>query len=232
MVQFNLLPDVKVDYVKAQRSKRLVMLAAFTATGLAIFVSVLLFLIVNVFQKQHLSHLDNDIKQKTSELKAVPDLDKVLTVQNQLNSLTGLHEDKPAFSRLYDYLIRLTPTTAKISDVSIDVEAEKMSLSGTADNLQSINQFADTIKFSTYSVDGESQNAFKEVVLSSFAITEGSSAGRTSYSLDFKYEPDLFNNTLNVELVVPNIVSTRSVTETPTDLFEASQQTQDQGGAN
>lgn len=230
MVQFNLLPDVKVDYVKTQKSKRLVMLAAFAAIALSIFVVVLLLLIVNVFQKQHIGNLNDDIKTKTDQLKSIQDLDKVLTVQNQLNDLTPLHETKPASSRLYSYLIQMTPTSVKISDVALDFDANTLTITGTADRLQSINQYADTIKFSKY-IDGETtNNAFKEVVLSSFAVTEGQAAGRTSYSLTFKFDPILFNNTKDIKLSVPNIVSTRSVQETPTDLFEASQSNQNAGG--
>ncbi len=223
MVQFNLLPDVKLDYVKTEKTKRTVMLATLSVTALAVFIFVLLFLVVNVFQKQHLNNLDDDIKTKTAELEAVPDLDKVLTVQNQLKALPGLHQGKPATSRLSDYLVQITPTDAKITDVTIDFDANTMTVNGTAGNLGTINQFADILKFTTYKAGETSENAFSEVVLSNFGV-QGTS-NRTSYGLSFKFNPAIFDNTNNVELVVPNIVSTRSVTEKPTDLFEQKQST-------
>lgn len=218
MIQFNLLPDVKLDYIKTQRTKRTVMLATISITALAVFIFILLFLIVNVFQKQHLKNLKDDIENKTSELKSVPDLDKVLTVQNQLNALPGLHEKKPATSRLTDYLVQLTPSSAKITDVNVDFDASTMIINGSADNIESINQFVDILKFTNYKEGETSDKAFSEVVLTNFGIQ--GTAGRTSYGVTFKFNPIIFDNTRNIALVVPNIVSTRSVVEKPTDLFE------------
>lgn len=223
MVQFNLLPDVKLDYIKARRTKRMVMLTSFTVIALSIFISVLLFLIVNVFQKQHIANLDKDIDAKTKQLEDVPDLDKVLTVQNQLESLSGLHENKPAASRLYAYLIQLTPQDAKISDVKIDFTEQTITLEGSAGKLETVNRFVDTIKFTDYKEGQNTGKAFSEVVLSNFGVDAGNarnSAGRTSYSIELKYDKAIFDNTKTVELVVPNIISTRSAVEAPSDLFE------------
>ncbi len=237
MVQFNLLPDVKLEYVKKQRSKRLVMMGAFGITGLCIFVLVLLFMIVNVFQKQHISNLNEDIEKTTAELKAVPELDKVLTVQNQLNVVNGLHEDKPAAFRIYNYLIQMTPNEAKISEVSVDFVENKMTISGSATSLQVINKFVDTLKFTeyVYSQDGEPTEptpAFSQVVLSSYGISDNDdAANRTSYTIDFSFDRTIFDNALDVQLVVPPIISTRSVTERPQELFEAKPEEPTEGGA-
>lgn len=229
MVQFNLLPDVKLEHVKAQRTKRTVMLAAFSVTALSLFVFILLFLIVNVFQKQHIGNLNHDIENKTKELSSVQDLDKVLTVQNQLNALTGLHEKKPATSRLYNYLIQLTPGDAKISTVNLDFEDNTITITGSAGQLESINRFVDILKFTNYKEGENTKNAFSEVVLSSFGVGKSTSGGRTSYSLKFKFDPVIFDNTKSVELIVPNIISTRSITEKPSDLFETPQPTNTTG---
>jgi hypothetical protein len=229
MVQFNLLPDVKLEHVKSERTKRIVVTGALTLTALAVFIFVLLFLIVNVFQKNHLSNLDDDIKTKTAELQAIPDLDRVLTVQNQLNSLTTLHEQKPATSRIYNYLIQLTPKDAKVASVELDTDAQTMTISGSAGKLETINRFADILKFTDYT-EGESKDkAFSEVVLSDFGVGSTSrDDDRTSYSITFKYKPIIFDNTKNVKLAVPAIISTRSVTERPTDLFEAQTNNQEE----
>lgn len=227
MVQFNLLPDVKLNYIKAERTKRMVMLASFSITGLAVFIFVLLFLIVNVFQTKHLGDLNEDIKTKTAELKAIPDLDKVLTVQNQLKALPALHEQKPATSRLVDYLVQVTPADAKISQVVLDMDNSTMTLEGSAGSIETINRFVDTLKFTNYTAStnpetSETGSAFSEVVLTKYGVANGAGgAGRVSYAIDFKFNPIIFDNTKTVKLTVPNIISTRSVVEKPTDLFEA-----------
>lgn len=224
MVQFNLLPDVKLEYIKTQRTKRTVLLGVISITALVVFIFVLLFLIVNVFQKQHLANLNKNIEVKTKELKEVPDLEKVLTVQNQLKALPKLHQDKPATSRLTDYLVQLTPSDAKITDVSVDFSSQSITINGTAGNIETVNRFADILKFTDYKeVDSaESNKAFSEVVLSNFGV-QSTSGGRTSYGLQFKFNPIIFDNTKNIQLAVPSIISTRSVTEKPTDLFEKKQ---------
>lgn len=218
MIQFNLLPDVKLEYIKARRMQRMVFMAAFLLGAFALAIFVSLFLIVNVVQKKHLSDLNKDIQQDVATLQALPDINKVLTVQNQLNSLTGLHEQDPAVGRLFDYLGQLTPAQATISDVKADFATNTIGLTGNANALSTVNQFVDTLKFTTYTTNQNTtpQKAFSDVVLTNFSVSEKG----VSYQIDFKFDPTIFDNTQQVQLVVPKIISTRSETEKPTDLFK------------
>lgn len=221
MIQFNLLPNVKLEYIKARRSKRLVLLLSTALAGAALIVFVGLFLVVNVWQRQHLNALNADIKQDTATLEAIPNLNKILTVQNQLNSLTALQEQDPATARLFDYLGQVTPAQATISNIKADFSTNTMSITGNANTLSTVNQFVDTLKFTTYTTTQNStpQKAFSDVVLTNFAKNETDS----SYQIDLKFDPTIFDNTLQVQLVVPQIISTRSQTEKPTDLFQQTQ---------
>src|SRR5690554_4102999 len=108
MIQFNLLPDVKIEYIKSQRTKRLVMLITVIVTGASVGLLVLMFSYRTV-QRQHLSNLNKDIAALRSELENNQDLTKILTVQNQLNSLPQLYEGRPAVDRLPEYLDQITP---------------------------------------------------------------------------------------------------------------------------
>jgi hypothetical protein len=220
MIQFNLLPDVKLEFIKARRMKRMVMSISLAAAGVALVIFGGLFVVVNVIQRQHMSHLDQDIAKGVAQLQAIPDINKVLTVQNQLASLTSLHEQKPAGSRALSYLGKVTPQQASVSEATFDFENNTVSITGSADSLVTVNKFADTLKFTTFTSDAnqESQNAFSEVVLTNFAVDD---AGAT-YQLDLKFSPEIFNNTQEVKLKVPDIISTRSQTEKPSDLFQQS----------
>lgn len=217
MIQFNLLPDVKLAYIRTHQTKRLVTLVAISVTALAVGLTMLLFVVVNVLQKRTLSNLDKDIKKYSADLKNTPDVNKVLTIQNQLNSLPGLHEKKVVATRLFDYLTKLTPIQASIADFDIDFTTNTISFNGRADNLSVVNKFADTLKFTTYTVkdSNQSSKAFSEVVLSNF-----SRADKTQYQLDAKFDPTIFDVNTEVELSVPNIISTRSATEKPSELFQ------------
>src|SRR5690349_3135220 len=118
MIQFNLLPDVKLQYIKARRTKRAVMVMSVLVGGTALTIMVLLFLVVNVFQKKHLNDVNKDIKSYTNQLQQTPNLSKILTVQNQLQSLPDLFNKKPSVGRLFTYITQTTPSDITISNYS------------------------------------------------------------------------------------------------------------------
>ena len=78
-----------------------------------------------------------------------------------------------------------------------------------------MNQFADTLKFSTYTigVDETENQPFTDVITRLNRDNKGA-----TYTIDFLFDPLIFNNTQEIALSVPNIVSTRSQTPNPADL--------------
>lgn len=225
MIQFNLLPDVKLEYIKAQRTRHMV-------TGVSIIVSLvaagllLALLGANLLQKKHLNDLSRDIASQTTKLQNEPQIDKILTVQNQLQSLTALHTGKPAASHLFDYLNQLTPNAVAISNLTIDMTQQTATITGTADALSSVNQYVDTLKFTTYTTgsggsSSSNTKAFSNVVLSSFGRSSDNTNGKpASYSITLNYDKTIFDNTQEVKLVVPRLTTTRSELERPSDLFQ------------
>lgn len=230
MIQFNLLPSVKQEYINANRTKRMVVAIAITAGVFALSIFTLLFINVNFVQKNHISNLTNEIASNTEKLQEIEDVDKILTVQNQLNVLPSLHEQKPAAQRAQQYLQQVTPQQASVSEASIDFETGIFQVSGTADSLVTVNKFVDTLKFTKFTVgdSSEQESAFSEVVLKTFSINND----QATYQIEFKYDPVIFDNTNKVTLIVPNIITTRSQTQKPgSDLFQKSpeQTTQEEG---
>lgn len=235
MAQLNLLPDVKLQYIRAKRQKRLVIGMSAIVSGAFLFIFIAMFVYVRFSQTHYISALTNDINQTTEELKAKPDLDKILTVQNQLNSLPSLHDQKVISSRLFDYLGKMTPTRATISNVDLDLDLHTMNIKGNADSLGTVNKFADTLKFTDFQVvGGDNQSkgkAFSNVVLKSFSVNTAATQGQgpINYELEFSFDPTIFANIKNlpegmtenkaVTLKIPNIISTRSETEKPGSLF-------------
>lgn len=226
MIQFNLLPDVKQEYVKARRTKRQVVTLAVVSAGAALGLFVVMFLGVNVWQKHVISDNRKKIQSSIDQLKQTPDLDKILTIQNQLNSLNSLHDQKPVTSRLFTYLPQVTPNNLTISDFNVDFEKSTISFTGDADNIGTVNKFVDTLKFTNYKIDdGESKPAFSQVVLGSFGLSAGNDKGKqTTYQITLKSDPVIFDSTKNVSLVVPKQITTRSETEKPNNLFDTLQQ--------
>jgi hypothetical protein len=219
MIQFNLLPDVKIDYLKARRNKRLVVSGSLLVIAASVFVLILLAGIIYGVQKKNLNDLNNDIGKYTQELKSTPDLNKILTVQNQLGSLTVLHDKKAVASRLFGYLTQVTPKAASISQLNVDFALNTISITGAANSLDIVNTYADTLKFTTFKTktdDSAKTNAFSKVVLSQFSRTN---SGAT-YTITASFDKGIFDSASAVTLNVPHIISTRSATEQPTDLFQ------------
>lgn len=215
MIQFNLLPDVKLEYMKAQSQKRLVVSISTIASIAAVSLFVILLLVVDVWQKKSMSDVNADINTNSSQLQnGTTNLNKILTVQNQLSALATLHNQKPVTSRLFGYITQITPAKAYISTLNVNFTLNTLTITGTADSAATVNTFVDTLKFTTYKTSNSSQaqNAFTQVVLSSQSITSKSA----TYTINANFPPDIFSEANdNVTLTVPQIITTRSVTDEP-----------------
>jgi Tfp pilus assembly protein PilN len=221
MIQFNLLPEIKIQYLKAKRQKHLVILSSVVATTVSLAVFILLLTTVFILQKKNISDLNKDISSTSTKLQSVPDLNKILTVQNQLGALGPLHDQKVVSSRLLDYLTQVTPANASISKLAVDYTLNTMTIDGNAPALDVVNTYADTLKFTKFgTADSTSdKNAFSAVVLKSF----NRDATSTTYEIALKYDPAIFSNSKQVALKVPKIITTRSETDKPTEVFQGAQ---------
>jgi Tfp pilus assembly protein PilN len=218
MIQFNLLPDIKLEYIKARRIKRTLTFIAFIASGATVAIMLILFLGVQVFQAKNLRDINKDIDAKISEIESFQDLDKVLTIQNQLNSLPGLHDQKPIATRLYTYLPQVVPKNVSIALLDLSFIEQTITITGSADSIETINKFVDTLKFAEYELSSEEGStkakAFNSVVLESF----GKSENKSGFSIILKYDPLIFDVKSKVKLVVPKgLITTRSENEKPDD---------------
>jgi len=132
--------------------------------------------------------------------------------------LPALYQARPATTELLPFVNQLTPATATISSLNVSFTADTGSIQGNADSLSTINTFVDTLKFTTYTTgSSKGTNAFSNVVLSTFAVT--TTPPGVSYTISFSYDPLIFNEANPATLSVPNIITTRSITQQPTDLF-------------
>lgn len=236
MIQFNLLPDVKLEYIKATYKRRIVTIFSFVIAGVFLLVFILMFLFVRVNQVKYMNDLDKDIDSGVAKLTENPDLDKILTIQNQLNKLPELHDRKVISSRLFDYMNQVTPNQASIASIDVDFEANSIILKGSADSIVTLNKFVDTLKFTDFKLEEEGNiaegRAFNSVVLQSFSLESESNNPDTSeaviYEIIFNFDPQIFKNTpvegklteSKVKLTVPKIITTRSETEKPANLFK------------
>ncbi len=222
MIELNLLPDVKLEFIKSQRMLRLVLTIAVIVSAAAIAI-LLILLSIDGIQRKHLNDLNGDVDSLTKQLQNEPQINKILTVQNQLNSLTALHDTKPAAAQLANYLNDVTPVQVYITELKADFTMQTMSITGTADSLSSVNKYIDTLKFTTYTSDktNSTNKAFNNVVLKTFGVNAGSQSPNqaVNYEIDLSYDKNIFDVTQQIKLVVPSQVTTRSELDKPNDLF-------------
>jgi hypothetical protein len=206
MIQFNLLPDIKLEYVKARRTKYLLSFMSVVAGGIALAVFLFAFFYVNVVQKQDLNNLNADIKDHSKQLRGIKDLSKILTVQKQLSTLTTLHETKPVTSRIFAYIAQVTPVQDTLTKLTVDYATNTMSLGGKAPTLDAISVYTNTLKATKYSTakSKEKKPAFSEVVLSNF---DRGDKGAT-FTITLKYDPEIFKVTNDITLIVPTTTPT------------------------
>lgn len=218
MIQFNLLPTVKVEHIRTQKMKRMVMVTSITATCISAAILVLLFSYTAV-QKNHISNLDGDIAKLQAELESNSELKKILSVQSQLNSLPALYDGRPAVERLPLFIDQTTPADVGLGRLSIDFSLSTIELSGTAANLSAVNAHVDTLKLTKFTTGEGSQPeaAFSNVVLSQFGRNED----EASFTITLSFNPMMFDTTKQVSLAVPAMVTTRAQTN-PAELFDGS----------
>jgi hypothetical protein len=208
MIQINLLPDVKLQYIKAKRLKHTVIAISILASIVALAIVILFCFIVFGAQALRLSSLNNDIKSNTTTLQNIDGLDKILTIQNQLKQVGELHNNKPVASRLYTFLPQLTPADVQISNVDLKFEDNSLVITGTAKGLEQVNKYVDTLKYTKYTTNQsqDQKQAFSNVVLSSF----GRSDKEATYTITTNFDPELFSNDYTeVKLAIPNVTTTR-----------------------
>lgn len=218
MIQFNLLPDVKLEFIRTRRRKRTIASLSTVVTAGAVGLLVFMFLIANVWQKVTLNSLDKDIKSNSKKLQDTQDVNKILTIQNQLKSLPELHAQKPVASRLFGYLSQMTPSSINISQIHVNFDEHTIQLTGGADKLETVNKFVDTIKFTTFTTNANTtaQKAFSGVALTNYGRDDKSA----SYVIDVTFDPAIFaSSSEGIAVIVPKTITTRSETERPADLF-------------
>lgn len=225
MIQLNLLPDLKKEFIKAQKNKGLVITASIFVTLGALGLSALFFVYVTFAQQLQISLVTQDIERKAGELSAISDIDKYLTIQNQLESIGQLHNDKGAYSRLFEFFGVLNPSppnNINLTAAQLVTSDKSVTFNGTTASFESLNVFVDTLKNAqvTYTVDG-SDEQIKETMFEQ-VLVQNSGLGRVNekqvvvFTVRAVYRDSVFSTVNNdVKVEVPAITTTPSATDAP-----------------
>ena len=119
-LQLNLLPDVKKQLLKVRRERNMVISISIVAAIASVAVLVVISGILGSL-KVYEAVTRNSIKSSEKKIQASQEndeLDKYLTVQNQLVQIKDLKGKQQIYSRLLGYLVALNP--AKPNNVSLN----------------------------------------------------------------------------------------------------------------
>jgi hypothetical protein len=197
MVQINLLPDVKREFLHAQQSKHTFVVGAILSASVFLLALGLLYAYVQLAQPRHLTNLQTDIDSGIAKTKEVPKAAEMVTVQGALNQLPGLQDKKQATSRLFALVTGFTPLDVSYAEIKLDTTANTISLRGDTTNYEQANVLANNLKSAelTYTQnDTDSKiKPFSQIVFTNLGRAEQADTNKSvSFQIDMQYDPALF----------------------------------------
>lgn len=231
MIGLNLLPDVKKEFIKAQRTRNTVIgistLSMLIAGGLTVFLAA----VVYIGQTAAIDITKGDIAKKQKELESKPEIGRYLTIQNQLSSLNKLHsgENKIIYSRLLDYLPLVNPAPPndfKVTNIKVTSEDTLITLNGISGDFQAVNVLKTTLENTkiTYKSGDDSTTSmklFSKVEVKSASLSKDASVPGVTFEFVLTYSREAFSpEAKDIVVEVPRLTISDSKDNAPVSLFE------------
>lgn len=243
MIEINLIPDVKMEMLRAQKLRNVAISVSIIAGVAAVSVVVVMSLVIGA-QAAVEGVTANNIKNEFSKLSSVEGINDRLTLQHQLTKISEIHNSKTLDSRLLDVLGAVNPAApndVKYSKVSLNPTENTLTIEGSAiGGFSATETFRKTILNTKVEGKPLGSDQLTTVALSSDVELSDISYGIDStgatvlrFKMVMKYADELFSNTLReVRIVTPTdkIDVTDSKTRVPDTLF--TQSAASTGGSN
>jgi|GEM_PF-2073347 len=226
MIQVNLVPDVKLELIKAQQHRNIVIYSSIVVMIASVAVLVILGLVI-AGQAVYTNNLTSQIKSEDAKFRDIADIDNTVTVQNQLESIQSTHEQKAMTSRIFNLLVEATAkdtaNSVTLNSFSVDTATNTIVLVAQTDtrgfdaaevfrkNIEGMklyymeatpdtvpNEFSEEPK--TTAKDEQSAQIASEVTLSdlSYAQSDNDQRKTVSFRLTFIYDPLLFDEKIDI----------------------------------
>ena len=251
MIQINLIPDAKLELIRTQKHRNMIVSVAIIVMLATLGAVVLVAFYVFGAQAIRDNIANDNINKEEKNLLQIEDLDKNVTIQNQLAAIDKTHEDKLMTSRIFGILsvISQKNTPNEVSILSFAVSKEEGTISLVAQTKTRGFEAADIFKkniealhvtYKPYNDDGslpdskesEAQVEFaSDVILSSPTTNQADngSGESVSFNISFKYAPQVFgmrNHIVEIRGLDKGNV-TDSYMRLPRDLFKESDKPND-----
>ena len=230
MIEINLVPDIKQEYLRSQSLRAKVISMSIFASLAAGGVVVLL---ATTLGGQAIadSLADSTIKDNYNKLvKEYPNLSDIVTIQNQLANVSKINDSKQLTSHTFKLLEAINPKApdnVKPNKVTVTPSAKTISIEATAENgFNAADAFKKTI-LNTNIVYGDKDTSVPltdsvDISDISYGVSSISNTPVLRFKFTFKYPEQLYvNNVANVRIASPVAVVdvTDSKLRVPEDLF-------------
>ncbi|NCU38865.1 hypothetical protein EOL96_07495 [Candidatus Saccharibacteria bacterium] len=233
MIQINLIPDVKREYLHAKRMRDVaISLSTFISIVAAGAVGLMLLFLSTQAARELLA--DRTIEAEYDKLSNVENLSDMVTIQNQLSLISVQHADKSMNSRLFkviEAINPIAPNDVRFTSIALNPEDSTLTLEGQADaGYIAVETLVKTVQNTSIDYTDGSENA----KIQSAEFASDVTVSETSYGiaadnkrvLRFKmtitHVEGLFDNTKqDVEIVAPEkrVDVTDSKLRVPDSLF-------------
>ncbi len=239
MIEINLLPNVKRELLKTRAMRNRVISISFLVGGVSVAAVVVLALILGS-QIAAEAVQNGVIKDRNDKLMAVEDLNKVVTIQNQLTKINEQHSGKKINSRIFDVVTAVNPVApnnVSFSDIKVNPESKTITLEGSAVNgysaLETLKKTILNTKVQTTDGDKSSEVSLtKEIKDGDTSFGENSEGKKVlQFSFSFEYAEELLapanNGTVSVLTPTGKVDVTDSRQGIPDSLFKSNSKKQE-----
>jgi len=213
MIEINLIPDVKREYLRARAQRNYIIFMSTIVGAAAVAAAVVLGL---VFSGQLVAEAvqNRSIEDQNKKLSAIEDLSKTVTIQQQLEKIDSQHLNKTIDSRLFTLLTAVNPPApndVKISTLKLDPETKTIVMDGSALNgYAALEVLKKTIMNTTIQTLPDDQDAkvplAERIMAGDTGFGENADGQRVlRFSFSFNYPSELFQNSKDpVSIVTPS----------------------------
>lgn len=231
MIEINLVPDVKQELLHAQRVRMMVISISTMIGVVAIGVVVVLGLLLGVQAARGLI-LDNSIDKQSKKLADVPDINKTLTIQNQLSQIATIHDSEHMNSRIFSVLMSLAQNSSEgvvqYSSIAIDTSTKTVTIQAQTPTFNGLDAYKKTLAATKFQyTTGGSSSPTTEALASNISISNQAQAqdanggNVVTFTLSFTYDNALISPTSgNAKTILPQASNaTDSYQGIPAGLF-------------
>lgn len=201
MIEINLIPDVKRELLRAQATRAAVISGSILTSIIAGGLVVALLLYVFGVQTVRSNLASDEIKKQYATLSQVEDLSKILTIKNQLATMSDLNANKKIDSRIFNVLSAVVPpepNSVQLSQINVDAEESIITLDGQTRAFDSMEVFKKTLDSAivVYTKDGAEEEVKLAEALNSGEISYGENSDGQKvllFSISFEYPEELFS---------------------------------------